>query len=199
MHCTDSSGGFHPLVHARLRRCASSPRSAVQDLRTNAKCATAIEGLDSYAEGTMPRPAIRAPVEGKCRVCGSSDFGTRNRCKECRRIAQRAAWAADPETARANDRERVRAWRIANPQKTQAQRWRQRYQLDEAALAALLLQQENRCAICRIAEPTCVDHCHQTGRVRGVLCRPCNVALGQFRDDAQLLRAALKYLEEAAT
>ena len=147
----------------------------------------------------MPRPTIRAPVEGKCRVCGSSDFGTRNRCKACRRNAQRAAWAADPETARANDRERVRAWRIANPQKTQAQRWRQRYRLDEAAFAALLLQQENRCAICHIAKPTCVDHCHQTGRIRGVLCRPCNVALGQFRDDAQLLRAALTYLEETAT
>jgi len=43
-----------------------------------------------------------------------------------------------------------------------------------------------------------IDHCHETGRVRGVLCHGCNIALGYFRSDPNLLRAAIAYLEAAA-
>jgi hypothetical protein len=56
------------------------------------------------------------------------------------------------------------------------------------------------CAICGV-EPEnerrdlVFDHCHSTGRVRGRLCRLCNVALGAFRDDPSLLRAAADYIE----
>jgi hypothetical protein len=39
-----------------------------------------------------------------------------------------------------------------------------------------------------------VDHCHQTKRVRGVLCQHCNTLLGMAKDKIRVLRAAIKYL-----
>lgn len=41
-----------------------------------------------------------------------------------------------------------------------------------------------------------VDHCHDTGSVRGLLCRTCNSGIGQLKDSKELLRNAIKYLEE---
>jgi hypothetical protein len=55
------------------------------------------------------------------------------------------------------------------------------------------------CAICGAAQGTTkrrlpVDHCHKTGKVRGVLCMFCNTAIGKFRDDPELCEKAAHYL-----
>ena len=60
--------------------------------------------------------------------------------------------------------------------------------------------QNGACAICErhstnFAKRLCVDHCHTTGAVRGLLCHDCNTALGKFRDNAGALRRAITYLE----
>jgi predicted nucleic acid-binding Zn ribbon protein len=76
------------------------------------------------------------------------------------------------------------------------------YGLTVEALAALFTSQDGRCAICGTDEwgpkGSQVDHCHDTGAVRGVLCTNCNNGLGRFRDDPALLRAAADYLERHA-
>ena len=61
---------------------------------------------------------------------------------------------------------------------------------------ALLEQQDNACAVCRVAftrEP-CVDHDHKTGKVRGLLCTGCNTGIGKLGDSIQGLLRAATYL-----
>jgi Recombination endonuclease VII len=64
---------------------------------------------------------------------------------------------------------------------------------------AFLARQRGACAICMkpSAQTLCVDHCHATGKVRGLLCRKCNLGIGHLGDDPNLLRAAIGYLEAA--
>ncbi|MEV7023534.1 endonuclease VII domain-containing protein [Kitasatospora sp. NPDC093558] len=67
--------------------------------------------------------------------------------------------------------------------------------LTEAELAVLFAEQCGICAICLERRAEHVDHDHETGRVRGVLCFACNAALGQLRDRPDVLRRAADYLE----
>lgn len=73
------------------------------------------------------------------------------------------------------------------------------------AYAAMVKDQGGRCAICRKEEAAkrngkakrlAIDHCHKTGRVRGLLCESCNRGLGQTRDDPKILQAAIRYLKK---
>lgn len=67
-------------------------------------------------------------------------------------------------------------------------------------------KQDNKCAICNLEETRqsrtkgkicqlAIDHCHETGKIRALLCHSCNVAIGSFKDDIQLLKNAISYLE----
>lgn len=74
------------------------------------------------------------------------------------------------------------------------------YGLTQELYERMLLGQGGGCAICHTTEPGTaknyfsVDHCHVTGKIRGLLCNRCNRALGLFRDDAAVLAAAIDYL-----
>ena len=70
------------------------------------------------------------------------------------------------------------------------------YGLTAEEWQSLFDSQQGLCAICRVNNIRDVDHCHITGRVRGLLCNPCNQALGLFNDDKNRLIKATKYLEE---
>lgn len=62
----------------------------------------------------------------------------------------------------------------------------------------LIASQGSVCCICLSAPAAHVDHCHETGRVRGVLCFSCNAALGQFKDRPEVIRRAAAYVEGIA-
>jgi len=58
--------------------------------------------------------------------------------------------------------------------------------------------QNGKCAICDLEKsPLCLDHCHTTGKVRGLLCRNCNGVLGRFGDDIKRFETAALYLKKA--
>jgi hypothetical protein len=69
-----------------------------------------------------------------------------------------------------------------------------RYGIGSEQVERLRKAQNNLCAICRSAEPRHVDHCHDSKRVRGLLCLNCNQGIGRFEDDVTTLRRAIDYL-----
>lgn len=73
-----------------------------------------------------------------------------------------------------------------------------RYGIGADDVAALVSAQGGVCAICGRPDPEHVDHCHTTGRIRGVLCFNCNGGLGQFGDDPARLAAAISYLDRTS-
>jgi hypothetical protein len=107
---------------------------------------------------------------------------------------------------RAKKNAQQRAWTKANPEKA-AVHARRKYLKKQYGITieehdAILLSQGNRCKICRTDKPGrtgswCVDHCHGTGDVRGILCHDCNLALGYVKDHPQILKAMIRYLYES--
>lgn len=57
------------------------------------------------------------------------------------------------------------------------------------------LMEQKECGICEKEGPLVIDHCHSTGRVRGLLCNDCNLGLGRFKDSPELLISAAEYLK----
>lgn len=66
----------------------------------------------------------------------------------------------------------------------------------------LFEQQAGRCKVCGSLPPSgrerflAVDHCHKTGKIRGLLCKACNIGLGLLREDVRVLRNLIAYIEE---
>ncbi len=85
-----------------------------------------------------------------------------------------------------------------------AYRLRKWYGLTIKEYTDLLDEQDHRCKICgNRAEPEGisfanrslnVDHCHDTGKVRGLICSNCNTGLGKFKDSPELIEKAFAYL-----
>ena len=77
----------------------------------------------------------------------------------------------------------------------------EKYQLTMDQIDDMMEQQNFSCAICDEKHKGIgvmqlyVDHCHDTGKVRGLLCFSCNTSLGGMQDDAQRLRKAAQYIE----
>lgn len=91
----------------------------------------------------------------------------------------------DPEYRAKASRRAVAAYRL------------DRYNIDAEAFAIMLEEHDGVCGICKKPPKKgllCIDHCHKTGRVRGLLCRNCNTAIGLLEDDPGLLGDALEYL-----
>lgn len=112
-------------------------------------------------------------------------------CKECCKKRAKARYAADP----AASRERHREWVKNNPDRIRAHRLKSAYGLTVEQYDAL----PKVCVICGKRSTLRVDHSHQSGRVRGLLCDMCNKGLGHFGDNPSLLFRAAEYVLGLAT
>lgn len=143
------------------------------------------------------RRTVAPPAPGKktCTRCGEVKdvYGFAPNAK---RVDGRSSWCRECQRAFYvvhNQREDVRFAQRAS-------KLNDRYRIAPGEYAAMLKAQEFACYICgrphgedRI-QRLHVDHCHETGRVRGLLCRRCNFGLGWFEDDPIRLRRAIEYL-----
>ena len=101
-------------------------------------------------------------------------------------------------------KEHRQRWAKENPKKRRARKLRSKYGLTTECYDKMMEAQNGRCAICGTTETRNaaykffpVDHCHETGKVRGLLCDFCNVGLGRFEDDIERLQKAIEYLKES--
>ncbi len=156
-----------------------------------------------------------------CKQCGSTkplrDFyynpkgkdGVQSCCKMCLN-ARSKAWAEENrDRRRKTNREYKRKLRELYPER-EARRQRESklpsmYGITGDQYNELLIAQDGLCRICGKQETKirhgrtvalAVDHCHATGRVRGLLCNKCNRAIGWLGDDPALLIRAAEYLSE---
>lgn len=134
-------------------------------------------------------PELKHYCKGKCKSCYARDpeilRKTYQYAKTPSGKAARAKWSASPAGRASAKRRRIeRNYGITIEQYEEMKRI-----------------QNGLCAICLKKPPPgriAVDHCHATGKIRGLLCIACNLILGNGKDSPDILRAAADYLERGA-
>jgi hypothetical protein len=127
-------------------------------------------------------------AKGMCRLCWQKDYRANN--AGIVRAYNKAYWRDNKDKLRVRERQG---------------RLKKEYGLSIQDYEKLLGSQGGVCKICLrynsrkgLNGTLIVDHDHDTGVVRGLLCHGCNVGLGHFRDSPELLEEAIAYLREAA-
>lgn len=132
------------------------------------------------------------------RPCSSGHTGPRYsknaQCIECLKISKLKYKNSD------KSKETVRLYNL-NYQRVNKERQRAAfYGLTLEQFASMQSDQKGLCLICDNPfgdnpKNMHIDHCHSTGKVRGLLCHSCNIGLGKFKDDPELLTKAIEYLK----
>src|SRR5882762_3909116 len=111
-------------------------------------------------------------------------------CKPCG-VKDAVAW----QTAnRRHVTERNKRKRHADPLQSRDLKRVYRYRMKPGEYDERVKQQKGKCLICQQEKKLYVDHCHDTMKVRGLLCHHCNVGIGSLKHDMKIIQAALKYL-----
>ena len=135
----------------------------------------------------------------KCKVVKPLDDFRKKRgaCKVCERLYNQKYRKDNSELLL----KRKKEYWIKNRESLIVNKRNKLYNLDEDWYENKLVEQDFRCLGCLthqkdIEYSLCVDHCHTTDKPRGLLCRPCNLALGNCNDNEDTLRRLAKYAEE---
>jgi len=124
--------------------------------------------------------------------------------EKSREISRRsnAKRRVNPETSKVI-REYQANYRKTNAQKLRDKERKRKFGISSEKYSELLENQNGVCAICGnpetatrlgVVKALSVDHCHSTGRIRGLLCSDCNTGIGKLKDDVTILQNAIRYL-----
>lgn len=127
--------------------------------------------------------------------CKSGSAGLEDECKECGKNRRAEFYKNNPDVIK----KRNQAWVVANPEKVRAKALRYRiravYGLTPEQYQKMWEDQNGQCAFPSCGKPIeVVDHDHKTGITRGLLCHTCNLAIGHFQDNVNLMAEAIAYL-----
>lgn len=117
----------------------------------------------------------------------------------------REPYPIDKEECNKHKANKVKEWREDNPNKAKNMALQNKYGISYDEYMSMHKDQGGKCLICNEKEKSkdhrtnevrmlAVDHCHSSGKVRGLLCSQCNTGLGLFKDDISLLKKAAVYL-----
>jgi hypothetical protein len=117
-------------------------------------------------------------------------------CLPCRNRTRVHAPKKYIGTVEERRRQATKAWRENNPDKVLNKRYQERYGITYSEYKARSAIQAFKCKICGVGEKKLVvDHNHKTLEVRGLLCHSCNCALGLLKDNVEVMKKAIQYLE----
>lgn len=150
---------------------------------------------------TVPAPKT-GPIPKWCTPCRAKKEDERAR----KRLAVRRCYKCHtelPEAARKPGKAVCDACRVDPRDRGHEHEQRRRlrkYGLTQEQYDQLLMDQDGRCRVCRTDYPGvkgwCIDHCHSSGRVRGLLCMRCNTVLGLVNENPATLRMLADFLEQ---
>lgn len=116
-------------------------------------------------------------------------------------------WKGQSYCIDCSKKKQKKCWNSRTPKKRLEQHLKYKYNLKMSDLVSALQEQGGGCAICKDTLPDllvyegrrrgyAIDHNHETGEFRGILCLPCNSMLGMAKDSASLLERAASYVKE---
>lgn len=120
----------------------------------------------------------------------------RNRCKLCQHAYYESYKVKNKDKLR--DKWRKASRKCYNYDKKKARELKRRYNITIDEYNKLYDAQHGKCCICGIDQTLVVDHCHRTGKIRGLLCNGCNMAIGKLGDSVETLEKAIAYLKDNA-
>ena len=141
----------------------------------------------SQCKKLLPVSSFYKSDKGRCR----SD------CTECSAKRNKKYYLENKNKIAATNKK----WTQENKEKIQNAKAQKKFGISLKEKNQLFKAQGSACAICKSTKNTTprdwdVDHCHVTGKIRGILCSNCNRGLGLFQDNQQNLLRAAKYLDE---
>ena len=157
-------------------------------------------GIEKPLEAFRKNNRVASGIHSWCKICSCEKENARyRRNREHLKARMRERYWKDPEKTRARERSHY----ADNKAQHRRNRLKRLFQISVEDYEVMLHKQDGVCAICRQPESLVrgegsqslsIDHDHNSGRVRGLLCANCNSGLGMFRDSPAILTAAKTYL-----